>query len=183
MSAGTWTLGRSCGKADFKKALNRLLDSWEASEVDPGTAASPVYTIVVAPCCPADSLATLARSPSFPAKLAAKIAGPARLTWLLRERDIDVDIAAFNAACAETFVERARTRPGKSRIVYARHWQLDAQELSRCVLTAYGKTACSLAERPSYRALVDLNCLAARYSSRTSMRKLPEYKLAAREAI
>lgn len=180
-SAGKWVLGKSFSEKSFKKAIGKFLDEWEASEVDAGTDCRPVFTLVAAPCCPADSLLLAARDEKFPAKLARVVAGPDKLTWLLREKDVDVDIAAFNSACVETFAERFRPRRRLGRIVYARHSKLDAQELSRCVLGMYGKSVCSLASRPSFRPLVDLNCLVARHCSRAAARKLPEYELAAKE--
>lgn len=180
--AGKWVFGKSFGKKSFKKAIGKFLDEWEASEVDVGTDYRPVFTLVAAPCCPADNLLLAARDAAFPEKLAKMVASPEKLTWLLKERDIDVDIAAFNSACIETFIERFRPRRKFGRIVYARHSKLDAQELSKCVLAMYGKSVCSLASRPSCRPLVDLNSLVAKHCSRAAARKLPEYKLAVKEA-
>lgn len=105
--------------------MSRFVDAWESSEVDPGTDARPVYTVVVAPCRPADSLLLAAQEKAIPEKLARMVVSPEKPVWTLKEKDIDVDMAAFNVACAETLWEHFRRCRKQNRIVYIRHSKLD----------------------------------------------------------
>lgn len=122
-----------------------------------------------------------AKDADFPVKLSDVVYQRDRPTWLMREKDIDIDIAAFNAACAGVFRERARSHRKNSRVVYMRHQRLDAQEIARCMQALYGKSAVSIAPRPKFQAIVDLNPIVAKHCRCRAVRDLLEYKLAARE--
>lgn len=149
--------------------------------------------LVIGSCYPKDNLLLEFKDDNyFPRKLSNLIDSKPSLKWLLKEKDIEIDIDLFNEAFISIFnkhfnrQELKRSSALAPKTVFVSHTHLDCYMLFKTIKWAYGSSNCcnvwkeKLAERR--QNLVALNELVSKYiHNKSRMNKSVKFKKYAHE--
>ena len=149
--------------------------------------------LVIGSCYPKDNLLLEFKDDNyFPRKLSNLIDSKPSLKWLLKEKDIEIDIDLFNEAFISIFNKYFNRQESKKssalapKIVFVSHMYLDCYMLFKIIKWAYGSSNCcnvwkeKLTERR--QNLVALNELMSKYiHNKSRMNKSVKFKKYAHE--
>lgn len=162
----------------IEDCLNRIVDSCGKNGI----------FLVIGSCYPKDNLLLDFKDDNyFPRKLSNLIDNRPALKWLLREKDIEIDIDLFNEMFIDIFNkmfnkhEPKRSSMPTCKTVFVSHSRLDCYMLFKTIKWAYGNSNCcniwkeKLIERK--QNLVAVNDLVSKYiHNKSRMNRSIEFK-------
>ncbi len=175
----------------FKRHVAAVIKQYAA----PYTVDAPSYWLVIGACMPKDNILLKCKNGQyFPAKLQKLIDSPWQIKWLLKEKDIKIDIVKFNDACIQLFNKCFCSNAmvmkllGKewSNVHFIQHCQLDCYSMFKTVKALYGRSNCINVWKDKMQSvkqpLVAVNDLIDRYiHNKADLNKLPQFKIAVQE--
>lgn len=190
---GKYVFGASWSKAKIAKLFEHCLKDVVLAIVSPASKTYDKY-IIIGSCWPIDNMLLQWKSFSyFPKKLETLIVERPTIKYLLREKDIVVDIDMLNDVFLETFNKMfkddyALKLLGKdfSNVICVSHSFLDCYALFKIIKWTYGSSSCVNIWKEKMHSqmqhLVAVNELVARYiQKKTSMNNSLELKKYAEE--
>lgn len=111
----------------------------------------PNYYLIIGACNPKDNILLSNKEQSyFPVKLQKCIDSEYKLKYLLKEKDIDIDIIQFNDICLEIFNDFfAKNKVGKyfgkqfeKNVIFITHKHLDCYTMFKVLKSIFGKANC-----------------------------------------
>lgn len=126
----------------FKKTIDQLLNEI-ATPYDVVNA--PDFYIIIGACQPKDNFLLKFKREDFPKKLDKLLSSQFQLKYLLKEKDIRIDIVKFNEACCNVFNSYFCSSKNKSQknVIFLTHKNLDCYSMFKMVKCMLGKTNCT----------------------------------------
>ena len=190
---GTYVFSSGWSKSKMSKLFEQCLKESMLEVVEPATKTHDKY-IIIGSCWPIDNLLLTWKDRSyFPKKLEALIMEKPTVKYLLREKDICVDIDALNEIFLETFNKMFKDGYvakllGKSfsNVICVSHSFLDCYAVFKTIKWAYGSSSCINVWKEKMHTqmqhLVAVNELIAKYiQKKTLMNNSLSLKKYARE--
>lgn len=125
----------------FKTAIDSMLNEITASY---DVLKSPNYYFIIGACQPKDNYLLAFKTKSFPKKLNSLLNCKTQLKYILKEKDIKIDIVKFNEACCNVFNDYFfdRAKANKPNVVFLTHKNLDCYSLFKMLKCIFGNTNC-----------------------------------------
>ena len=190
---GMYVFSAGWSEAKLAKLFEKCLRSTMLEVVLPSTQTYDKF-IVIGSCWPKDNLLLKMRNGSyFPSKLEKLIVEKPSVKYLLREKDICIDIEMLNNIFINAFNKMFNSNYalkllGKdfSNVLFVSHSSLDCYALFKVIKWAYGSSSCANFWKEKMQSqmqhLVAVNELIAKYVQKKScMNKSKELKLCAKE--
>jgi hypothetical protein len=169
-SSGMYVWAESSSKSKRIKMIDsevknvlKLLEEEECKKPDD-------ILVVLSPCLPKDNVLMSLKKSLVSSKLRMFIEEHPDVKWLLREKDIDIDIKLLNEAASKSASKmmsesiKHKSRCAMSRIVVLAHRKLDSHALEKVVEWAYGKSCCEHVEHEDSHVLVSVNSLLEKHT-------------------
>lgn len=146
-----YILGLNSSKSSLKAILERCIIEAARSSVSTDEVDVNDVLVVIGSCYPKDNILLDFKDDSyFPKKLSSYISNHPTVKWVLSEKDIDIDIDAFNESLVSIFndmfndISKARDVFGcmYRDIMLVSHKKLDCYAMFKTVKWAYGSSNC-----------------------------------------
>lgn len=187
---GMFVFSRSISKSEFKKIFVELVIKELKTFVRPFDLTAPDYYVIIGACNPKDNLLLKYKDDSyFPQKLQKLIDDDFSLKYLLKHKDVKIDLRQFNEVCVEIFNDffkdskkLARLLGNKHENVFCfMHSQLDCYSVFKSLKAIYGKKNCWNVYKERYSQMIPLlvavNDLIDRYvKNKNEMCRSNEFK-------
>lgn len=192
---GKYILGMNSSKSSLKSTLERCIAIAAKSTVSTDDVDVKDVLVVIGSCYPKDNMLLDFKDESyFPKKLDMYISKHPTVKWILAEKDIDIDIDAFNEYLVSIFNEmfndasKARDVFGSRYrdIVLISHKKLDCYAMFKTVKWAYGSSNCLNLWKDrmqgNRRCMVALNDMLSKYiHGKSKMNSSAKFKRYAHE--
>ena len=186
-SRGVYVFTGDAGRGALAAAFRKLAGRELASLLRPFDPLNPEYFFIIGGCDPAENILLAHKTKRFPERLSRLVSSGRCGRYLLREKDVDVDMAAFDAAFAQVFDELFSSRKAFEKAVgrfpnafMIRHGRLGCYSMFKVLKYVLGAQSCVnlYAERLAGRreCLVAVNDLIARYSAKSELNSSPVFK-------
>lgn len=108
--------------------------------IEPYSILNPNHYFIIGSCFPKDNilLSRASESKYFPEKLKKLIQRPDNLKYILKEKDIKIDIEMFNCVLEDIFNNLFRNSKKLDNIHFIRHNRLDCYAMYRIIKDGYG---------------------------------------------
>ncbi len=178
-------------EGEFKKYLKEVLLQY----AKPYSLDAPNYWLIIGACMPKNNiLLDCKKDQYFPAKLQSTIDATWQIKWLLKEKDIKIDIVKFNEACISLFNKMFKNQENVQRLLgknwtnvfFVQHSRLDCYSMFKTLKAIYGRSNCINVWKDKMQnvklPLVALNDLIDRYvQNKTCLNSMQEFKNAVKE--
>ena len=156
---------------------------------------NPTYYIIIGACLPKDNMLLKFKKPNyFPNKLEKLINADYQIKYLLKEKDIKIDIIQFNNICNSlfnAFFSQKKIKFSKSdvrdNILFVQHKNLDCYTIFKYIKHEFGKSNCINMHKEKFKdvatPIVAINDLIDRYVNKTAMNTSSQMKIASKELI
>ena len=190
---GKYVLSSSLSRGTLVRFFEKSVTAEISKCCRPFDVMRPEYTFVIGGCDPRQNLLLAFKTDRFPAKLDRLLSSGRSLKYLFREKDIDLDIDAFNSALDEVFdrmfSDRRRflSAVGKDRanVFPIRHRLLDCYSVFKALKYVYGKSNCVNLYTELFsgdrRCFVSVNDMIDAYTAKASANSSPAFKRAVGE--
>lgn len=182
---GRYVLSSSMSKQKMASVLKKLVIQELRKIVSKHDKLHPEYYLVIGSCMPEDNLLLEFRdSKRFPEKLDLLV--KSKLKYLLREKDIDIDIQMFNCICTEltnkmlcdNLLAKSLGQQYKN-VIFVQHKRLDCYSMFKVLKHIYGKSSCvnvykELKLDSKKQPLAAVNELVDKHVSKAAMNKSVE---------
>ena len=105
----------------------------------------PNYYLIIGACIPIDNLLLKFKDASFPKKLDRLLNSDYKIHYILKEKDIKIDLVLFNQVMSDIFNEFfSKDVLGKKyrNVMFIRHNKLDCYSMYKTLKYLYGKSNC-----------------------------------------
>lgn len=108
--------------------------------VEPYSILNPNHYFIIGSCFPRDNilLSHASKSRYFPEKLKKLIRRPDNIKYILKERDIKIDIELFNCVLEDIFNQFFKNSKKSGNVHFIRHNKLDCYAIYRIIKDGYG---------------------------------------------
>lgn len=185
-----YVLADNVSKAKLKQTFKQYLKEELLLYVSSYSIVKPNYYLIIGACQPKDNLLLQLRDDSyFPHKLLEVVNRDCQVKYLLKEKDIQLDLLKFNQMCLEIFqelfIEHANVIKllGKEycNVFFVQHKQLDCYLLFKTIKSIYGRSNCWNIHREKFAdvksPLIAVNELIDRYvHNKNKLNSLDEFK-------
>ena len=191
--AGVYVFSAGWSELKLAKLFERCLRDSMLEVIEPSSKTYDKY-IVISSCWPKDNLLLKMRNKSyFPAKLEKLIIEKPNIKYLLREKDICIDIEMLNSVFISTFNKMFNGNYSLkllgedfSNVLFVSHSSLDCYALFKVIKWTYGNSSCiniwKEKMQKQMQHLVAVNELISKYvQKKNCMNKSKELKECARE--
>ena len=186
---GNYVLVKGLSKSQIAKIFAKYLKEELLTLIKPYSIVDPNFYLIIGACRPKDNILLKYKDQSFPKKLEKIIDENTQLKYILKEKDIKIDIAKFNSAVIGLFEKLFKSKRevewlfGKKykNIIFVCHSQLDCYSLFKVIKHIYGRSNCWNIHREKMydmkSPLVAINDLIDRYvHSKNELNKSVEFK-------
>lgn len=179
-------LADSMSYSKIKRILKALLKSTISEFAKPFDIIKPEYYFIIGSCMPKDNILLDAKDNKyFPAKLDKLINSDYNIKYLLKEKDIKLDIVQFNTVLIDIFNELFK-RQKNINTIFMQHKRLDCYTLFKIIKSIYGKANCINLDKTMYSdkkiPLVAVNDLIDKYvHNKAVLQKSQDFKNAYEE--
>lgn len=198
LSNGIYMFSSDISRAKLLKYFTEKI-FWHLEQlVKPWSVVDPSYWVIVGGCKPQDNMILDFRSRDdyFPAKLQKLLdSEDLGFRWLLKEKDIKLDLQMFNGIFLEIFnmmFSRSKQKAGKlldakfKNVIFISHKSLDCYAVFKSLKHFYGRSICSNVKEDKLDGMkiciVAVNDLLAKYvHNKQAMNKSKKFKEAALE--
>lgn len=142
------------GKARLKKIFKQYIIDELKTLIVPYSILSPNYFLILGACTPKNNILLKNQSQSkyFPEKLTKLINSDFELKYILKEKDIKLDLIYFNSIFSDIFNDFFSANEKKiiklfgekhNNIIFIQHKQLDCYSLFKIIKFIFGKNNCN----------------------------------------
>jgi len=143
-------LAKHLSKSAIEKIFAKYLKEELTQLIKPYSLVDPNFYLIIGACIPKDNLLLDYKTSGFSKRLEQVIAENASLKYILKEKDIKLDMPLFNSAVIELFNKLFRSQRqvewlfGKKykNIVFVCHSRLDCYSMFKVIKHIYGKSNC-----------------------------------------
>ena len=147
---GEYVLGESFTKTKLRDVLLLYASHFLEEETEPYDMFKPSYTVVIGSCSPAESILFTSRDKAFPEKLEKLIVENPDIKYLIKEKDIKIDISMLNFAAESVFNDLFAGKKSdvkkllvkRPNTIFIKHNALDCYSMFKTVKWVLGKSAC-----------------------------------------
>lgn len=193
---GTYLFSSGASRLKLKKFFKVAIEHKIKALAKPWSIEDPSCLVVIGSCFPRDNILLDFRDKSeyFPKKVLRVLEVKPTLKWILREKDVKVDISILNELFLELFNEILEQKSAKhigdfKNVMLVSHKKLDCYSIFKILKWKYGKTATSnlyVEEGLDTKCLplVALNDLLSKYiHNKARISKMGEFKQCASELL
>lgn len=179
-------LADSMSYSKMKRILKALLKDTINEFAKPFDIIKPEYYFIIGSCMPKDNmLLDVKDNKYFPTKLDKLINSDYNIKYLLKEKDIKLDVVQFNTVLIDIFNELFK-RQKNGNTIFMQHKRLDCYTMFKIIKSIYGKANCINLDKTMYSdkkiPLVAVNDLIDKYvHNKTTLQKTQDFKNAYEE--
>ena len=187
--SGNYVLADNLNKAQLKVIFKTYLKEELLQYVRPYSIVSPDYFLIIGACQPKDNLLLNYKDGYFPDKLSRLINSDFWIKYVLKEKDIKLDLVKFNQTASEIFQELFKSHDkvlrflGKEykNVFFIQHSKLDCYSMFKTIKYIFGKSNCWNIHKEKFynqkTCLVAVNDLIDRYiHNKLEMNKSAEFR-------
>ena len=147
---GGYVLAKTLSRSAIEKIFAKYLKEELTQLIKPYSLIEPNFYLIIGACIPKDNLLLKYKDASFSKKLEKTISENTTLKYILKEKDIKLDILKFNAAFISLFNKLFRSRRevewlfGKKykNVIFVSHSKLDCYSMFKVIKHIYGRANC-----------------------------------------
>lgn len=154
----------------------------------------PEYYLIIGSCLPKNNILLSFKNDSyFPKKISNFLENNDQIKYLLKEKDIDINILKFNNICNKLFndffsknILTKKLGNEYRNIIFIQHSQLDCYTLFKTIKFIYGKSNCFnmkeiISKNTELPPLVAINEIIKRYINCSNLNKSQKMKIISEE--
>lgn len=120
------------------KVLNEIVKPYDLVR-------SPEVYFIIGACQPKDNFLLKYKGEDFPLKLQKTIYDEYSLKYLLKEKDVEIDLVKFNEACINVFnkiFSSSNSLKARKNVIFISHKKLDCYSMFKVLKCILGKSRC-----------------------------------------
>ena len=186
-ASGQYVLSKDFSDQKMLTEMQKYIERYLTENILSFDKFNPTYYLILGSCYPKDNLALKFKKVSyFPTKLQKLIESDFQVKYLLKEKDIKLDIIRFNNICQKLFNKYFKNRHIQKNLIFIQHKRLDCYALFKLLKNIYGKGNCdNYYEEKKFaemkQPIIAVNELIDRYSNKLQVKTTSEFKLAMKE--
>lgn len=177
------------GKTKLKKIFKTYIIDEIRSFIKPYSILNPSYFLIIGACEPKNNILLTSKTEYFPDKLYKLIDNKYSLKYILKEKDIKIDLVRFNSIFIDIFNELFLDQHkllkifGKDykNIIFIQHKYLDCYSMFKIIKYIFGKSNCINVYKEKYidikSPIIAINELIDKYTYKQKICKSVEFKL------
>lgn len=186
---GKYVLSEDMSRIKLSRIFKQLIIEELSKYITKYDRLSPDYYLIIGSCLPKNNLLLDFKNDKyFPAKITKLLNSEYSIKYLLKEKDIDINIMRFNDICIELsndffYKDVLVKKCGKdyANVIFVQHNKLDCYVLFKVLKFIYGKSNCIniYKEKMSKEKLplVAINDIIGKYINKSDMNKSQKLKL------
>lgn len=184
---GKYVLAEAMSYSNMKKVLKTLLKEELDSFIKPFDVLKPKYYFIIGSCLPKDNvMLKLKDTAYFPTKLDKLLKSDYQIKYLLKEKDIKLDIVQLNTILIDIFNQLFKKQKKEENTIYLMHKRLDCYSMFKIVKSIFGKQNCINLQKEMFvgqkKPLVAINDLIDKYiHNKVALSNMQEFKTAYEE--
>ena len=190
---GKYVLSKNISKTKLLSIFRKLIITELSKFIVPYNRLQPNYFFILGSCLPNDNiLLNFKNEKYFPEKLNKLLNNEHTLKYVLKEKDIDINILQFNDMCIELFNTFFNSNIlikylGKEykNIFFIQHKNIDSYILFKIIKHIYGKNNCINIYKEKMNniktPLTEINDIIEKYINKTDVNKSQQLKIISEE--